>query len=103
MSGRGENGPSASAAARQQRNAARASQALEREMRRARGSERSAQQGKTGAFALGQDEGDQDGQLDAQQRAVLHAVPDDPGALLRRKFKLEWEQRKGQQQEDGQQ
>jgi hypothetical protein len=33
---------------------------------------------------------------------MLHAVPDDPGALLRRKFRLEWEQRNGLQQEDQQ-
>jgi Ca-activated chloride channel family protein len=102
-SGHDENGPSASAAARQQRDAAQATQALEREMQRARGAARTGQQGKAGAFALGQDDGSQDGRLDAQQRVLLHAVPDDPGALLRRKFKLEWEQRNGQQQEDGQQ
>jgi hypothetical protein len=44
----------------------------------------------------------QDGRFDAGQRAMLNAVPDDPGALLRRKFRLEWEQRNGRQQEDGQ-
>ena len=52
------------------------------------------------SFALGQGEPQQDGRFDAQQRAMLHAVPDDPGALLRRKFRLEWEQRNGRQQED---
>lgn len=102
-SGQDGNGPSASAAARQQRDAAQAAQALEREMQQARGSARSGQRGKAGTFALGQGDIDRDSRLDAQQRALLHAVPDDPGALLRRKFKLEWEQRNGQQQEDGQQ
>jgi Ca-activated chloride channel family protein len=102
-SGQDGSGPSASAAARQQRDAAQAAQALEREMQHARGSARSRQRGDAGTFALGQGDIDRDSRLDAQQRALLHAVPDDPGALLRRKFKLEWEQRNGQQQEDGQQ
>lgn len=31
--------------------------------------------------------------LDATQRALLQSLPDDPGALLRRKFQLEWQQR----------
>lgn len=55
------------------------------------------------AFALGQTEPPHEGPFNAQQRALLQSVPDDPGALLRRKFQLEWDQRNGaQQQEDGQ-
>jgi Ca-activated chloride channel family protein len=53
------------------------------------------------AFALGEHEPQADGKFDAQQRALLHSVPDDPGALLRRKFQLEWERRTGQQQSGG--
>jgi Ca-activated chloride channel family protein len=49
---------------------------------------------------LGQNDSKQDDRFNAEQRAMLHAVPDDPGGLLRRKFRLEWEQRNGHQQED---
>jgi Ca-activated chloride channel family protein len=94
---------SAGEAARQQQQARQAEQALAREMQQARGAPHAGAKGDTNAFALGQGEPKQDGRFDAQQRALLHAVPDDPGALLRRKFRLEWEQRNGRQQEDGQQ
>lgn len=94
---------SASEAARQQQQAQQAGQALSREMQQARDAKRSGKQGNANSFALGQGEPKQDGRFDAQQRAMLHAVPDDPGALLRRKFRLEWEQRNGRQQEDPQQ
>ena len=94
---------SATEAARQEQQTQQAEQALAREMQQARGAPRSGKQAATNAFALGQGELKQDGRFDAQQRAMLHAVPDDPGALLRRKFRLEWEQRNGQQQEDPQQ
>ena len=94
---------SATEAARQEQQTQQAKQALAREMQQARGARRSGKQADTNAFALGQGEPKQDGRFDAQQRAMLHAVPDDPGALLRRKFRLEWEQRNGQQQEDPQQ
>ena len=94
---------SATEAARQEQQTQQAEQALAREMQQARGAPRSGKQAATNAFALGQGEPKQDGRFDAQQRAMLHAVPDDPGALLRRKFRLEWEQRNGQQQEDPQQ
>ena len=71
---------------------------MSRELKRAKG-----KAGHTGgAFALGQNDAKQDDRFDAEQRAMLHAVPDDPGALLRRKFRLEWEQRNGLQQEDQQ-
>jgi Ca-activated chloride channel family protein len=72
-------------------------------MQQAHTARRSEKQSDTNSFALGQGEPKQDGRFDAQQRAMLHAVPDDPGALLRRKFQLEWEQRNGRQQEDPQQ
>jgi Ca-activated chloride channel family protein len=69
---------------------------LSRELQRANGNAKHPD----GAFALGQDESKQDDRFNAEQRAMLQAVPDDPGALLRRKFRLEWEQRNGHQQED---
>lgn len=94
---------SAGEAARQAQQTQQAEQALAREMQQARGAKRSGNQGNANSFALGQGEPKQDGRFDAQQRAMLHAVPDDPGALLRRKFRLEWEQRNGQQQGDPQQ
>lgn len=94
---------SAREAARQQQQTQQAGQALSREMQQARGTARSGKQGNANSFALGQGELKQDGRFDAHQRAMLHAVPDDPGALLRRKFRLEWEQRNGRQQEDPQQ
>lgn len=95
------NGATPGEAARQQQQTGQAAQALAREMQQAKGEKPGH---KPGAFALGQAESeDADGRLDAQQRAMLHAVPDDPGALLRRKFRLEWEQRHGHQpQQDGQ-
>lgn len=88
-------------AAKQQRQTQQAAQALSQEMQQAKGKQARKQ---PGPFALGQAAPpDTDSRLDAQQRAMLHAVPDDPGALLRRKFRLEWEQRQGHQpQQDGQ-
>lgn len=94
---------SAGEAARQAQQTQQAQQALAREMQQAHDAARSGKQGDTHSFALGQGEPKQDGRFNAQQRAMLHAVPDDPGALLRRKFRLEWEQRNGRQQEDPQQ
>jgi Ca-activated chloride channel family protein len=96
-------GASAGQAARQQQQAQQAAQALAREMQRARGATHSGKNGEANSFALGQGEPHRDDGFSAQQRAMLHAVPDDPGALLRRKFRLEWEQRNGRQQEDPQQ
>lgn len=93
-------GASASQDAEQRQQAKRAAQGLSRELQQTRKSAGSA--AGAPAFALGQTEPEQADPFDAQQRAMLHAVPDDPGALLRRKFRLEWEQRNGQQQEDGQ-
>lgn len=90
-------------AARQQQQAKRAEQGLASELQKAKGSKHSGDQGGAHAFALGQNPATQDGQFNGQQRAMLQAVPDDPGALLRRKFRLEWEQRYGRQQEEPQQ
>ena len=94
---------SAAEAVKQQKQTQQAEQALAREMQQARKTARSGKQGNANAFALGQDAPKQDSQFDAQQRAMLNAVPDDPGALLRRKFRLEWEQRNGRQPEEPQQ
>lgn len=69
-------------------------------MQQARETARSRKQGTSNAFALGEDAPKQDSHFDAEQRAMLHAVPDDPGALLRRKFRLEWEQRNGHPPEE---
>lgn len=90
-------GASASEDAEQRSQTRQAAQGLSRELERAKGHPGHAG---TRAFALGQTDPDQDGRFDAGQRAMLHAVPDDPGALLRRKFRLEWEQRNGQQQDE---
>ena len=95
-------GATAAEAARQAQQTQQAQQALARALQQAREPTRSGQPGDAKTFALGQSEPQHDGRLDAQQRAMLQAVPDDPGALLRRKFRLEWEQRNGQQQGDSQ-
>ena len=79
------------------------SKRLASEMQKAKGSKHSGDQGGAHAFALGQNPATQDGRFNGQQRAMLQAVPDDPGALLRRKFRLEWELRHGQKQEEPQQ
>lgn len=94
-------GPSASEDAQQRRQAKQAARDLSRELQRAPKSGGSS--AGAPAFALGQSEPNRTDRFDAEQRAMLRAVPDDPGALLRRKFRLEWEQRNGQQQEDNQQ
>ncbi|HKU79073.1 MAG TPA: tetratricopeptide repeat protein, partial [Rhodanobacteraceae bacterium] len=92
----GNDGASAGEDARQREQTRHASRALSRELQRTNGKRADA----SGAFALGQNDAKQDDRFNAEQRAMLHAVPDDPGALLRRKFRLEWEQRNGHQQED---
>jgi Ca-activated chloride channel family protein len=40
-------------------------------------------------------EGDPQSKLPADLRQALQRVPDDPGALLRRKFELEYQRRHG--------
>ncbi|HET7563036.1 MAG TPA: VWA domain-containing protein [Rhodanobacteraceae bacterium] len=92
---------SAAEAARQREQAARAAQGLQQALQQ--GTRERSRSGSAAphAFALGEHEPQADGKFDAQQRALLHSVPDDPGALLRRKFQLEWERRTGQQQSGG--
>lgn len=92
-------GASAGENARQRGETRQAAQGLSRELQ---GTDERARHDGTRAFALGHDGAKQDDRFDAGQRAMLQAVPDDPGALLRRKFRLEWEQRNGRQQEDQQ-
>ncbi|MBS0383609.1 MAG: VWA domain-containing protein [Proteobacteria bacterium] len=94
---------SAAEAARQKQQADQAARGLQQELRGVRDGKSQQDARAAQGFALGQSEPRDDGKLDAQQRAMLRAVPDDPGALLRRKFRLEWEQRHGgQPQENGQ-
>jgi len=106
--GAGDSGASLAEDAQQRAQLARAQQALKQELTKqqalgaAKGkpdSSRNAQ----GAYALGSSgPGDDEGKFNPQQRAMLNAVPDDPGALLRRKFMLEWQRRHGQQPDEGQ-
>lgn len=95
-------GASVTEAERQRRQSKQAAQSLERELQGAHGSHPKPGAGPPHAFALGQSAPDGEANFDAGQRAMLRSVPDDPGALLRRKFRLEWEQRNGQRQENGQ-
>jgi Ca-activated chloride channel family protein len=102
--GAGDSGASLNEDAQQRAQVARARQALEREMARrqanAAGNRNSV--GTQGAYALGAaPSNDEEGKFNPQQRAMLNAVPDDPGALLRRKFMLEWQRRHGQQPDEG--
>ncbi|MGH8215705.1 MAG: VWA domain-containing protein [Rhodanobacteraceae bacterium] len=92
---------SAAEAEQQRRQGEQAARGLARELQGAHGGKKKPGSG-AHAFALGQSEPRDEANLDASQRAVLRSVPDDPGALLRRKFRLEWEQRNGRQQENGQ-
>lgn len=94
-----QGGASAAEAERQRRQGEQAARGLARELQGAR----KAKPDSGGhPFALGQSEPQGEQGLDASQRAILRSVPDDPGALLRRKFRLEWEQRNGGRQENGQ-
>lgn len=98
----GDTGKTAAAEAqRQSAQSAQAAAGLQRELQGAGKAHRPRSAGPASTFALGRDARKPDGQLDAQQRALLQAVPDDPGALLRRKFQLEWERRGGQAQDGG--
>ncbi|MEI7035717.1 tetratricopeptide repeat protein [Fulvimonas yonginensis] len=81
--------------AEQRARAAQAGEALKRQMDRALG-----QPGQTGEpnqeHQLGAlDQDDPQARLPAELRQALQRVPDDPGALLRRKFELEYRQRHG--------
>ncbi|MEO6967022.1 MAG: VWA domain-containing protein [Rhodanobacteraceae bacterium] len=106
--GAGDSGASKNEDARQREQAQRAQQALRQELaQRATGqtqanaARQSSRRGQEQhAFALGAEQTRDEGKFDPQQRAMLNAVPDDPGALLRRKFLLEWQRRNGQAPED---
>ncbi len=89
-------------ALRQRQQAAQAAQGLARELGQPPSAANPASGSSGGhAFALGTTEPRDAEKFDAQQRALLRSVPDDPGALLRRKFRLEWEQRHGQRAQEG--
>jgi Ca-activated chloride channel family protein len=90
-------GAAAAETARQQAQARQAAQGVARELRQPSKPGASS----TDAYALGAREPRDDRHFDAQQRALLRSVPDDPGALLRRMFRLEWEQRNGRRAQEG--
>ncbi|MBP1473855.1 VWA domain-containing protein [Frateuria sp. MAH-13] len=77
----------------QQARMARASEALKQQMDRALGDKAKAQGSEHQLGALDKD--DPQARLPAELRQALQRVPDDPGALLRRKFELEYRQRHG--------
>jgi Ca-activated chloride channel family protein len=100
----GHGGASLGGTDRRRQQARQAAHALSRELQaEAQSARPGAAKSGTHAFALGQNPPRQDGKFDARQRAMLLAVPDDPGALLRRKFRLEWDRRHAQGQEDSRQ
>lgn len=94
----GDTGASLAEDNRQREQVQRAQQALQQALAQ-RGVQHAGSKPQ-GAYALGAEASDKDGKFDAQQRAMLDAVPDDPGALLRRKFLLEWQRRHGQATDD---
>ncbi|HXS73521.1 MAG TPA: VWA domain-containing protein [Rhodanobacteraceae bacterium] len=104
--GAGDSGASVAEDAQQRTQVQRAQQALRQELaQRQRESAGADAAGKSaqnshGAYALGAEQAHDDDKFDPQQRAMLNAVPDDPGALLRRKFMLEWQRRHGQPADD---
>lgn len=79
--------------AEQQARTARAGQALKQQMDQALGAATHKQGNEHQLGALDQD--DPQARLPAELRQALQRVPDDPGALLRRKFELEYRQRHG--------
>ena len=96
----GDTGASLAEDAQQREQAQRAQQALRQELARRGVNGQGSKRGAPGAYALGTGQADEEGKFDPQQRAMLEAVPDDPGALLRRKFLLEWQRRHGQATDD---
>ena len=105
--GAGDSGASVAEDAQQRAQLARAHRALQQELAKQQTIAASRKPGSSGdakgAYALGSAaSSDGEGKFDPQQRALLNAVPDDPGALLRRKFMLEWQRRHGQQPDEGQ-
>jgi len=89
--------------AEQQAQAAKAQQALQKQMDRAL-AQHQGRQTSSPTHELGATTADDPlSKLPADVRQALQRVPDDPGALLRRKFALEYQQRHGGQPvEDGQ-
>jgi Ca-activated chloride channel family protein len=79
--------------AEQQARTARAGQALKQQMDRALGAPAKPRGDEHQLGALDKD--DPQARLPAELRQALQRVPDDPGALLRRKFELEYRQRHG--------
>jgi Ca-activated chloride channel family protein len=79
--------------AEQQARMARAGQALKQQLDRALGGPGKAKGTEHQLGALDKD--DPQARLPAELRQALQRVPDDPGALLRRKFELEYRQRHG--------
>lgn len=103
----GDSGASLAEDAQQRSQWQRAQQALRQELAQRKSGvtsgtakQNAASKGQ-GAFALGAESDRDEGKFNPQQRAMLDAVPDDPGALLRRKFLLEWQRRHGQTSDDG--
>lgn len=98
--------PGAASQAEQQAQADKAQQALRKQMDQAlagdagdKDKDKSAPTHQLGAA----DSNDPQSKLPANLRRALQRVPDDPGALLRRKFELEYQQRHGgAPDEDGQ-
>ncbi|MBB6241326.1 tetratricopeptide repeat protein [Rhodanobacter sp. MP1X3] len=83
--------------AEQKASADKAQQALQKQMDQALAGQPKDQQGKLPpTHQLGEmSKDDPDSKLPADLRQAIQRVPDDPGALLRRKFQLEYEQRHG--------
>jgi Ca-activated chloride channel family protein len=79
--------------AEQQARTERAGQALKQQIDQALGADKKSHGGEHQLGALDQD--DPQSRLPASLRQALQRVPDDPGALLRRKFELEYRQRHG--------
>lgn len=89
---RGTKPPTAQEQAEQRKRAEQARQALQQQMDQALGSDKDKpQQHELGALS----KDDPQSKLPAELRQALQRVPDDPGALLRRKFELEYRQRHG--------
>jgi Ca-activated chloride channel homolog len=83
--------------AEQKASADKAQQALQKQMDQALAGQSKDQQSKSPpTHQLGEmSKDDPDSKLPADLRQAIQRVPDDPGALLRRKFQLEYEQRHG--------
>lgn len=82
--------------AEQQARQQQAEQALQKQMDAALGKPQDKGKPQNGAHELGAiEKDDAQSKLPADVRQALQRVPDDPGALLRRKFELEYRQRHG--------